>query len=168
MKLFSYRTSYESKLLTKSKQDKFPVKNKIIFLADFYSFDSSKYVIGEFFGDLKTFSLQFQVCLEDNLKIKETEEKIKRAEEEREKREKEKQARKTHKEKLMQSTTTGGEMGDTGVMDNLLEALQSGKLFEASSGGPSKQARRPVNRDRLQGNFIFYHLVFINLEICLI
>jgi len=108
-------------------------------------------VLGEFFNDLKTFSVQFQVCLEENLKIKETEEKIKRAEEEREKREKEKQLRKTHKEKLMQSTASGGEMGDTGVMDNLLEALQSGKLFEASSGGPPKQARRPVNRDRLQG-----------------
>ena len=83
--------------------------------------------------------------------MKETEEKIKRAEEEREKREKEKQARKTHKEKLMQSSTVGGEMGDTGVMDNLLEALQSGKLFEASSAGAPKQVRRPVNRDRLQG-----------------
>lgn len=56
----------------------------------------------------------------------------------------------------MQSTTSGGEMGDTGVMDNLLEALQSGKLFEASSAGPPKQARRPVNRDRLQGKIIVF------------
>ncbi len=53
----------------------------------------------------------------------------------------------------MQSHTD--EMGDTGVMDNLLEALQSGKLFEAGtnvngsvhhviSGGRN---RRPPRKD---------------------
>ena len=60
-----------------------------------------------------------------------------------------KAARKTQKEKLMQSHTD--EMGDTGVMDNLLEALQSGKLFTASTGGPSGvgggRGRRPPRRD---------------------
>lgn len=67
-------------------------------------------------------------------------------------REKEKAARKNQKEKLMQSHTD--EMGDTGVMDNLLEALQSGKFFEAGSGsGPPHNStgggrgRRPPRRD---------------------
>lgn len=132
------------------------------FKGDFYSFECSKYTLGEFFNDLKTFSLQFQLCIDDNVKIKETEEKIKRAEEEKEKREKEKQARKNHKEKLMQTTSGGGEMGDTGVMDNLLEALQSGKLFEASSAGPAKQGRRPMNRDRLQGKI--FRKCILNIE----
>jgi hypothetical protein len=54
----------------------------------------------------------------------------------------------------MQSHTD--EMGDTGVMDNLLEALQSGKLFEAGNsvgsgpvyhGAGGGRGRRPPRRD---------------------
>ena len=75
-------------------------------------------------------------------------------------REKEKAARKNQKEKLMQSHTD--EMGDTGVMDNLLEALQSGKLFTASTStttGPGfnstggGRGRRPPRRDNMMGQF---------------
>lgn len=121
-------------------------------LADFYAFDVVKYPLGELFTDLKTFTAQFQQCMEENKKLKETEEKIKRAEEDKQQREKEKQVRKTQKEKIMQSTKNGGDMGDTGVMDNLLEALQSGKLFEAGGGGPGGnmgmgRGRRPMRRD---------------------
>ena len=123
-------------------------------LADFYSFEISKYPLGEFFTDLKTFCNQFEQCLEENIKFKETEEKIRRAEEERNNREKEKQARKAQKEKLIQSSANRGD-GDTGVMDNLLEALQSGKLFEATNpntSGPGR--RRPMRRDHnLMGKF---------------
>ncbi len=122
-------------------------------LADFYAFESSKYTICEFFSDLKTFSQQFQQCHTENVKLKETENKIRRAEEEKSQREKEKMARKNHKEKLIQSH--GEEMGDTGVMDNLLEALQSGKLLQASGGNSSSnnspsgfgRGRRPARRD---------------------
>lgn len=66
-------------------------------------------------------------------------------------REKEKAARKNQKEKLMQSHTDN--MSDTGVMDNLLEALQSGKLFQAgtstgtSSNSGGGRGRRPPRRD---------------------
>ena len=89
----------------------------------------------------------------ENVKLKETEDKIRRAEEEKSQREKEKLARKNHKEKLIQSH--GEEMGDTGVMDNLLEALQSGKLLQASGGNSSSnnspsgfgRGRRPARRD---------------------
>lgn len=121
-------------------------------LADFYAFELNKYPLGEFFTDIKTFCAQFKQCEEENSKLKETEEKIKRAEEERSQREKEKQARKTQKEKLMHATKHGGDMGDTGVMDNLLEALQSGRLFEAGSGNsnmnaPMGRGRRPMRRD---------------------
>jgi hypothetical protein len=121
-------------------------------LADFYAFEQNKYSLGEFFTDLKTFSNQFIECNDENIKLRETEEKIKRAEEEREQREKEKQARKIQKEKLMQSSTGGN--GDTGVMDNLLEALQSGKLFEiGNSNGPMGingigRGRRPIRETR--------------------
>ena len=120
-------------------------------LADFYAFESNKYSICEFFSDLKTFSQQFQQCHNENVKLKETEDKIRRAEEEKSQREKEKLARKNHKEKLIQSH--GEEMGDTGVMDNLLEALQSGKLLQATGGNsnstnsPAGFGRRPARRD---------------------
>ncbi|RNA05588.1 diaphanous -like protein [Brachionus plicatilis] len=116
-------------------------------LAEFYTFDSSKYPLGEFFTDLKTFCHQFEQCLNDNLKFRETEEKIRRAEEERKIREKEKQVRKAQKEKFIKSGANGGD-GDTGVMDNLLEALQSGKIFEATNpntNGPGR--RRPMRRN---------------------
>jgi hypothetical protein len=124
-------------------------------LADFYAFDPVKYTMSEFFTDLKTFSIQFQQCKQENAKMKETEEKIKRAEEERLIREKEKQARKSQKEKLMQPDR--GEIGEKGVMDNLLEALQSGKLFEASSGSNGHlqlpKGRRPLRDGRRDLDF---------------
>jgi diaphanous protein len=134
-------------------------------LADFYAFEVSKYPLGEFFTDLKTFCTQFQQCADENIKLKETEEKIKRSEEERQQREKEKQARKTKKDEIMkQSSKQGG--GETGVMDNLLEALQSGKLFEAPAGNAGSGAnsgmgrgKRVMRRDHnLMGLIFFYKL----------
>ena len=122
-------------------------------LSEFYTFDPSKYQLGEFFSDIKVFSQQFQQCHLENLKQKETDEKQRRSEEEKAQREKEKQARKTQKENLMKQNTD--DLGDTGVMDNLLEALQSGKLFENGGGTPGSNSnsglgrggRRPVRRD---------------------
>lgn len=68
----------------------------------------------------------------------------------------------------MQSHTD--EMGDTGVMDNLLEALQSGKLFTASTGGPTTvgggRGRRPPRRDHngMMGKLLFMSLNMIELD----
>jgi hypothetical protein len=137
-------------------------------LVDFYAIDQAKYSLGEFFADLKMFCAQFQQCSDENRKMKETEEKVRRCEEERIQREKEKQAKRTQKERLMQTGTTGGvssaalggisnglgkQRSDMGVMDNLLEALESGKYFEASvsgSSGPGSaggpRGRRPIAR----------------------
>ena len=121
-------------------------------LADFLAIEQSKYPLGELFTDLRAFTQQYQQCVEENQKLKETEEKIRRAEEERKQREQEKQARKCQKEKLMQTKVNGDEMGDTGVMDNLLEALQSGKLFEVSGNGPTPPHRvRRAQRDGRHG-----------------
>jgi hypothetical protein len=120
-------------------------------LADFYTFEQSKYSLGEFFTDLKTFTNQFNQCVDENIRLKEAEEKLRRAEEERKQREKEVQARRCQKEKLMQSSISNSEsgMGDgTGVMDNLLEALQSGKFFEGSASNNANnrllRGRRPA------------------------
>lgn len=122
-------------------------------LVEFYAIDqtgSNKYTLGEFFTDLKTFCDQFHLCAVENQKRREAEEKAKRAEEDRLQREKEKQARKTQKEKIMRKTSCD-ESGENGVMDNLLEALQSGKLFGAGgSGGPGSNG--PPMRPRRQNN----------------
>lgn len=105
-------------------------------LSEFFAFDVNKYPLGEFFTDLRTFATQFQQCVEENRRARETEEKIRRAEEDRAAREKEREARKNQKERLMTSGAGGStsgtksgsmmnsagatsEMADTGVMDNL-------------------------------------------------
>lgn len=114
-------------------------------LGEFFAFDPVKYPLGEFFTDLSTFAAQFQQCVDENRRARETEEKIRRAEEERAAREKEREARKNQKQRLMQSNGSSSgptgvssgsgpskmtgmshagaeaasEMGDTGVMDNL-------------------------------------------------
>ena len=128
-------------------------------LVDFYALDVAKYTPGEFFGDLKQFCAQFQQCDVENRRLREAEEKQKRCEEERAQREKEKQARLNQRAKLMQQTSTNrnGERSDTGVMDNLLEALQNGQFFEpgpgSNSGGGKGLAlgrgRRPIGRREL-------------------
>lgn len=101
-------------------------------LGDYFAFDTSKYPLGEFFTDLRTFGVQFQQCVDENRKMRETEEKIRRAEEDRAAREKEREARKTTKEKIMMQSSSGasalsGKPGandaDTGVMDNLYLAI---------------------------------------------
>lgn len=165
-------------------------------LGDYFAFEVAKYPLGELCADLKTFAAQFEQCVEDNQRARDTEQKIRRAEQERAAREKEREARKTQKERLMTTgampTITGAkgkgpigiaadssaDMGDTGVMDNLyvirlsyflrcvvdqtyierLEALQSGRLFEAGSPGgpPGGRGRRPMRRDQnLMGRLRF-------------
>lgn len=108
-------------------------------LADYFAFDPLKYPLGEFFTDLKAFSTQFEQCLDDNRRARETEEKIKRAEQERAAREREREARKNQKEMIItaggagaskgagKNATSSGvsssDIGDTGVMDNLYALL---------------------------------------------
>ena len=118
-------------------------------LADYFAFDANKYAIGEFFADLRTFAQQFELCKEENLALKEAEEKQRRTEEERKMREKEKYERKCHKERLLMQPKQNidlNDTGDTGVMDNLLEALQSGKLFDSSSSNLNMSALNRTKR----------------------
>lgn len=66
-------------------------------------------------------------------------EKIKRAEEEKARKDKEKQARLNQKDQFMKSDN------DTGVMDNLLEALKGGQYFETKPNHP--RGRRVAKRN---------------------
>lgn len=95
-------------------------------LAEYFAFDKTKYTVEEFLGDMKTFKDQFQQAYKDNVKLRETEEKIRRAKEAKAKAEQEKQERLARKKALLDMNS-----GDnTGVMDNLLEALATGQAFQ--------------------------------------
>ncbi|XP_029142084.1 protein diaphanous homolog 2 [Protobothrops mucrosquamatus] len=95
-------------------------------LGDYYTFDSKSVTVEEFFGDLSTFRTLFLEALKENHKRREMEEKTKRAKLAKEKAEREKLERQKKKKQLIDMNKEGDE---TGVMDNLLEALQSGEAF---------------------------------------
>ncbi|KAM6999743.1 protein diaphanous homolog 1-like [Tautogolabrus adspersus] len=99
-------------------------------LGDYFVFDPKKISVEEFFGDLNTFKNMFQQAVKENQKRKEAEEKIKRAKLAREKADKEKEE-KLKKNQLLDINAEGDE---TGIMDGLLEALQSGAAFRRKRG----------------------------------
>nr|XP_057918937.1 protein diaphanous homolog 1-like isoform X2 [Doryrhamphus excisus] len=99
-------------------------------LGDYFVFNPRKLAVEEFFGDLNTFKNMFQQAVKDNQKRKEAEEKIKRAKLAREKAEREKEE-KLKRNQLLDINTEGDE---TGIMDGLLEALQSGAAFRRKRG----------------------------------
>ncbi|XP_045886242.1 protein diaphanous homolog 1-like [Micropterus dolomieu] len=98
-------------------------------LGDYFVFDPRKISIEEFFGDINTFKNMFQQAVKENQKRKEAEEKIKKAKLAREKAEKEKEEK--LKNQLLDINAEGDE---TGIMDGLLEALQSGAAFRRKRG----------------------------------
>ncbi|KAG8004034.1 Protein diaphanous-like protein 1 [Nibea albiflora] len=99
-------------------------------LGEYFVFNPRKISAEEFFGDLNTFKNMFQQAVKENQKRKESEEKIKRAKLAREKAEKEKEE-KLKKNQLLDINAEGDE---TGIMDGLLEALQSGAAFRRKRG----------------------------------
>lgn len=107
-------------------------------LSEFFSFDKLKYTLEEFFSDVKTFKDAFYQALKDNQKVRETEEKSRRAREAREKAEVERADRVARKRALVDMNT---QQTQEGVMDSLLEALQSGSAFSRD-----QRRRRPGQR----------------------
>ncbi|KAM9833453.1 protein diaphanous homolog 1 isoform 2-T7 [Syngnathus typhle] len=113
-------------------------------LGEYFVFDPRKISVEEFFGDLNNFKNMFQQAVKDNQRRKEAEEKIKRAKLAREKAEREKQE-KLKKKQLLDINTEGDE---TGIMDGLLEALQSGAAFRR------KRGPRPAGNHRRAGHAV--------------
>lgn len=113
-------------------------------LGNFFVFDPRKVSVEEFFGDLNTFKNMFQQAVKENEKRKEAEEKIKRAKLAREKAEKEKE----EKLKRSQLLDINAEGDETGIMDGLLEALQSGAAFRR------KRGPRPAANHRRAGHAV--------------
>uniref|UniRef100_UPI00359027B3 protein diaphanous homolog 1-like n=1 Tax=Myxine glutinosa TaxID=7769 RepID=UPI00359027B3 len=93
-------------------------------LGEYFVFDPKKIQVEEFFGDLSAFHCMFLKAVKENTKRRETEAKLQRAKLAKEKAEKEKLEKQKKKQQLLED---GGET--TGVMDSLLEALQTGAAF---------------------------------------
>uniref|UniRef100_A0A673GUM2 Protein diaphanous homolog 2-like n=1 Tax=Sinocyclocheilus rhinocerous TaxID=307959 RepID=A0A673GUM2_9TELE len=95
-------------------------------LGSYFAFDPHTVSIEDFFGDLANFRNLFMDAVRENHKKREMEEKIKRAKLAKEKAEREKLERQQKKKQLIDMNKEGDE---TGVMDSLMEALQSGAAF---------------------------------------
>lgn len=113
-------------------------------LAEFYAFDPNKYTLEEFFTDIKTFKDAFVQAHRDNVKIRENEEKANRARESREQQQKDLQERNQRKLALVDIDSA---QTQEGVMDSLLEALQTGSAF-GNRDQRRKRGARPTGADR--------------------
>ncbi|XP_014810685.1 PREDICTED: protein diaphanous homolog 2 isoform X2 [Calidris pugnax] len=114
-------------------------------LGEYFTFDPKAISIEEFFGDLSNFRTLFLEALKENNKRRELEEKTKRAKLAKEKAEREKLERQKKKQQLIDMNKEGDE---TGVMDSLLEALQSGAAFNRRKRMPRPQDNRRVTLER--------------------
>ncbi|XP_051234217.1 protein diaphanous homolog 3-like isoform X2 [Dicentrarchus labrax] len=110
-------------------------------MLEYFAVDPKKTSVEELFTDLSNFRSMFTQALKENLKRRESEEKQRRARAAKEKAEREKQERQQKKRRLLEVNT---ENDETGVMDSLLEALQSGAAFR------DRRKRAPRPRDNQQ------------------
>ncbi|XP_053366683.1 protein diaphanous homolog 1 [Clarias gariepinus] len=116
-------------------------------LGKYFVFDPKKISPEELFGDLFNFKNMFQQAVMENQKRKEAEEKMRRAKLAKEKAEKEKEER--QKKINAGHTLNINDDGDeTGIMDGLLEALQSGAAFKR------KRAPRQAGNRRGAGHAV--------------
>ncbi|KAL4711204.1 hypothetical protein ACJJTC_019045 [Scirpophaga incertulas] len=106
-------------------------------LAEYYVFDPRKYTPEEFFSDLKTFKDAFVTAHHENVVSRETEERARRAREARAQAERERRDRQHRYKQLVDM-----DRAQDGVMDSLMEALQSGSAF--SRERPRKKANPRV------------------------
>nr|XP_009935484.1 PREDICTED: protein diaphanous homolog 2 [Opisthocomus hoazin] len=113
-------------------------------LGEYFTFDPKVVSIEEFFGDLSNFRTLFLEALKENNKRRELEEKTKRAKLAKEKAEREKLERQKKKQQLIDMNKEGDE---TGVMDSLLEALQSGAAFR------DRRKRTPRGQGEFEPSF---------------
>ncbi|ELR62745.1 Protein diaphanous-like protein 3 [Bos mutus] len=104
----------------------------------YYAIDVKKVSVEDFLTDLNNFRNMFMQAMKENVKKREEEEKEKRARIAKELAEKERFERQQKKKRLLEMKTEGDE---TGVMDSLLEALQSGAAFR------DRRKRTPKPKD---------------------
>ncbi|XP_051957573.1 protein diaphanous homolog 3 [Xyrauchen texanus] len=107
-------------------------------MLEYFAIDSKKTSVEELFTDISNFRAMFMQALKENGRRREAEEKQRKARAAKEKAEREKQERQMKKKRLLEVNT---ENDETGVMDCLLEALQSGAAFR------DRRKRAPRPRD---------------------
>ncbi|XP_017855287.1 protein diaphanous isoform X2 [Drosophila busckii] len=112
-------------------------------ISDYYAFDPSKYTMEEFFGDIKTFKDAFQSAHAENVRQREEEQKKRRMQEAREQSQREQMER---KQRNMAVVDMDAAQTQEGVMDSLLEALQTGSAFGQRNRQPRRQ--RPAGAER--------------------
>ncbi|KAL6112914.1 diaph3 [Pungitius sinensis] len=125
-------------------------------MLEYFAVDPKKTSVEELFTDLSNFRAMFTQALKDNLKQRETEEKQRKALAAKEKAEREKQERKQQQQqKKRRSLEVNAENDETGVMDSLLEALQSGAAFRdrrKRAPRPRENNKAPLQRSRSRQN----------------
>ncbi|KAL1780911.1 diaphanous-like 3 isoform X1 [Sigmodon hispidus] len=104
----------------------------------YYAVDMKKVSVEDFLSDLNNFRTTFMQALKENIRKREAAEKDKRARIAKERAEKDRLERQLEKKRLLEMKTEGDE---TGVMDSLLEALQSGAAFR------DRRKRTPKPKD---------------------
>lgn len=111
-------------------------------MLEYFAVDPKKTSVDELFTDLSNFRAMFAQALKENLRQREAEEKQRRARAAKEKAERDKQERQQQKKRRL--LEGNAENDETGVMDSLLEALQSGAAFR------DRRKRAPRPRDNQQ------------------
>ncbi|XP_078683942.1 protein diaphanous homolog 2-like isoform X1 [Branchiostoma floridae x Branchiostoma belcheri] len=115
-------------------------------LSEFFCFDTTKVSMEEFFGDLATFKSDFYQAQKENEKIRENQEKMKRVKEAKERAEREKKEKmKLKQQKAIIDMNAEGDQ--EGVMDSLIEALQTGKAFSREKKEGRKRTPRGAAND---------------------
>ncbi|XP_063088770.1 protein diaphanous homolog 3 isoform X1 [Cavia porcellus] len=112
-------------------------------IMEYYAIDVKKASVEDFFIDLNNFRTAFMQAVKENIKRREAEEKEKRARIAKELAEKERFERQQKKKQLIEMNTEGDE---TGVMDSLLEALQSGAAFRRRKRTPKPTAEPDIQQ----------------------
>lgn len=121
-------------------------------LLEYFAIDPKKTSVEELFTDLSNFRSMFTQALKENFRQRETEEKQRRARAAKEKAEREKRERQQKKRRLLE---VNAENDETGVMDSLLEALQSGAAFRdrrKRAPRPRENNKAPLQRSRSRQN----------------
>lgn len=114
-------------------------------LGEYFAFDTNKYTMEEFFSDLKTFVDVFRQAYKDNVKVREDEEKAQRMRDAREQAQRDLQDRQQRKLALVDMDAA---QTQEGVMDSLLEALQTGSAFGNRDQRRQKRGQRPAGAER--------------------
>ncbi|XP_055641138.1 protein diaphanous [Toxorhynchites rutilus septentrionalis] len=113
-------------------------------ISEYYCFDPAKYTMEEFFTDIRTFKDSFVQAHAENIKLRDEEDKKRRTMEAKERAQREMQERQQRKLALVDIDAV---QTQEGVMDSLLEALQTGSAF-GNRDQRRRRGPRPAGAER--------------------